>query len=183
MKFIENDNTFSLTEFELIQKYPYKKYSRAADPETGKRMYSVDGKKLPSVTTILGATKDQESIDALARWREKVGEEGAERIKNEASAMGTEMHLVIEKYIEGEGYLNLTEKGNRARKMAHTILKNLDPLSQVWGNEISLAYPEKYAGATDCVGVMNDKPTIFDWKQTNKPRGESGAQSKITLHS
>jgi len=170
MKFIENDNTFSLTEFELIQKYPYKKYSRAADPETGKRMYSVEGTKLPSVTTILGATKDQESIDALARWRERVGEEGAERIKNEASAIGTEMHLVIEKYIEGEGYLNLTEKGNRARKMAHTILKNLDPLSEVWGDEISLAYPEKYAGATDCVGVMNDKPTIFDWKQTNKPK-------------
>ena len=110
MKFIENDNTFSLTEFELIQKYPYKKYSRAADPKTGKRMYSVDGKKLPSVTTILGATKDQESIDALARWREKVGEEGAEKIKNEASAMGTEMHLVIEKYIEEIGRASCRER-------------------------------------------------------------------------
>jgi len=170
MKFIENDNSFKLTEFSLVEKYPYKTYSRAADPETGKRMYSVDGTKLPSVTTILGATKDQESIDALAKWRAKVGEEGAEKIKNEASSIGTEMHLVIEKYINGEGYLNLTEKGNRARRMAHTILKNLDPLTEVWGNEVSLAYPEKYAGATDCIGVMDGKVTLFDWKQTNKPK-------------
>ena len=170
MKFIEDDNSFKLTEFSLIEKYPYKTYSRAADPETGKRMYSVDGTKLPSVTTILGATKDQESIDALARWRAKIGEEGAEKIKNEASSIGTEMHLVIEKYINGEGYLNLTEKGNRARRMAHTILKNLGSLTEVWGNEVSLAYPEKYAGATDCIGVMDDKVTLFDWKQTNKPK-------------
>ena len=171
MIFIENieDNSFTLTELELIKKFPYKKYSRAKDPETGKRMYSVDGTKLPSVTTILGATKDKESIEALERWKQRVGEEGAERIKNEASAIGTEMHLVIEKYLEGEGYLNISEKGNRARKMAHTILKNIGGLTQVWGNEISLAYPEKYAGATDCIGVIDDKVTIFDWKQTNNP--------------
>ena len=45
MIFTENleDNSFTLTELELIEKFPYKKYSRAEDPETGKRMYSVEG--------------------------------------------------------------------------------------------------------------------------------------------
>ena len=172
MIFTDNleDNSFTLTELELIEKFPYKRYSRAEDPTTGKRMYSVDGTKLPSVTTILGATKDKESIEALERWKQRVGEEGAEKIKNDAASMGTEMHLVIEKYLEGQGYLNISEKGNRARKMAHTILKNISGLTEVWGNEISLAYPEKYAGATDCIGVIDDKVTIFDWKQTNKPK-------------
>ncbi len=147
MIFTENleDNSFTLTELELIKKFPYKRYSRAEDPKTGKRMYSVDGTKLPSVTTILGATKDKESIEALERWKQRVGEEGAEKIKNDAASMGTEMHLVIEKYLEGEGYLNISEKGNRARKMAHTILKNISGLTEVWGNEISLAFPEKFA--------------------------------------
>ena len=170
MKFIEDDNSFSLSDYKSIQKHQYKKYSRAEDPVTGKRLYAVDGTKLPSVTTILGATKDQESIEALERWKKQKGEKEADRIKNEASTVGTEMHLVIEKYIEGQGYLNLSEQGNRPRKMAHTILKNCNDITEVWGNEISLAYPEKYAGATDLVGVANGKVTLFDWKQTNKPK-------------
>jgi hypothetical protein len=69
MKFLEKENSFSLTDFKNVEKYPYKRYSRAEDPETGQRMYAVDGSKLPSVTTILGATKDQESIEALERWK------------------------------------------------------------------------------------------------------------------
>jgi hypothetical protein len=81
MKFLEKENSFSLTDFQNINKYPYKRYSRAEDPETGKRMYAVDGTKLPSVTTILGATKDQESIEALERWKKQKGADVAERIK------------------------------------------------------------------------------------------------------
>ena len=170
MKFTENESSFTLSDFKSIKKYEYKKYSRAEDPETGKRLYAVDGTKLPSVTTILGATKDQASVEALERWKKQKGEQEANRIKNEAATIGTEMHLVIEKYIEGQGYLNLSEQGNRPRKMAHTILKHCDDITEVWGNEISLAYPEKYAGATDLVGVANGKVTLFDWKQTNKPK-------------
>jgi genome maintenance exonuclease 1 len=170
MEFIEQETSFTLKDYKLIDKYPYKKYSRAEDPETGKRMYAVDGTKLPSVTTILGATKDQASIDALEKWKKDKGAAEADRIKNEASSIGTEMHLVIEKYIQGEGYLNITDKGNKARKMAHTILKNCKDITEVWGNEISLAYPEKYAGATDLVGLADGKVTLFDWKQTNKPK-------------
>jgi len=167
MKFIEEDSHIALTDYQIVNKYKYKQYSRAEDPETGKRLYAVDGTKLPSVTTILGATKDQSALDA---WKKRVGEEEANRIKNEAALIGTEMHLVIEKYIQGEGYLNLSETGAKARKMAHTILKKCNDITEVWGNEVSLAYPEKYAGATDLVAVANDKPTIFDWKQTNKPK-------------
>ena len=170
MKFTEEENSFTLSDFKSINKYKYKKYSRAEDPVTGKRLYAVDGTKLPSVTTILGATKDQASIEALERWKKQKGEKEADRIKNEASTVGTEMHLVIEKYIEGQGYLNLSEQGNRPRKMAHTILKNCADIEEVWGNEVSLAYPERYAGATDLVGVANGKVTLFDWKQTNKPK-------------
>ena len=59
MKFTEEENSFTLSDFKSINKYKYKKYSRAEDPVTGKRLYAVDGTKLPSVTTILGATKDQ----------------------------------------------------------------------------------------------------------------------------
>ena len=45
--------------------------------------------------------------------------------------------------------------------MAHEIVNNLDPLKVVWGNEVSLAYEDKWAGATDVVGLYDDKPTIL----------------------
>jgi hypothetical protein len=168
MKFIEKTvPILSLDNYEIVSKYDYQQFSRAEDPATGKRMYAVEGKRLPSVTTILSATKDQSALDA---WKKRVGAEEAERIKNEASAIGTEMHLVIEKYLQGEDYLNSSAIGNKAREMAHVVLRNCEDITEVWGNEISLAYPEKYAGATDLVAVANDKPTIFDWKQTNKPK-------------
>ena len=43
------------------------------------------GEKLPSVTTILSAVPDPGKAIALARWRERVGEEEAEKIKNDAA--------------------------------------------------------------------------------------------------
>ena len=43
-------------------------------------------------------------------------------------------------------------------------------MSEIWGSEVSLYYPEKYAGTTDLVGVYRDKPAIIDFKQSNKPK-------------
>ena len=52
-------------------------------------MYNVMGNKLPSVTTILAKTKDDEYIK---RWKAKVGYDEAERIYNHSSKRGTAMH-------------------------------------------------------------------------------------------
>ena len=52
----------------------------------GSRIYDVAGYRLPSVTTILGKTKDQKF---LKDWTAKVGEQEATRIKNVSSARGT----------------------------------------------------------------------------------------------
>ena len=45
-------------------------------------------------------------------------------------------------------------------------------INEIWGSEVSLYYPEKYAGTTDLVGVYRDKPAIIDFKQSNKPKRE-----------
>jgi genome maintenance exonuclease 1 len=53
------------------------------------RHYTIGNEKLPSVTTILSATQSQEKQDSLAKWKAKVGEIEAERVKNTAAARGT----------------------------------------------------------------------------------------------
>ena len=67
--------------------------------EHGSRSYKIQGDSLPSVTTILAKTKDQAY---LQRWKNKVGHEEAERIKNYSSKRGTSMHKFLEKHIKGK---------------------------------------------------------------------------------
>ena len=50
---------------------------------------------LPSVTTVLGQTKDQSGLD---KWRKKVGDVEADRISTLSMNRGTIMHRLIELY-------------------------------------------------------------------------------------
>ena len=137
----------------------------------GFRTYDVNEEKLPSVTTILGATKDQDAIDSINRWKAKVGEEAATRIRDQAASRGTNMHLHLERHIMGEGHLALTEEGKVAKAMADTIIaKGFNDLQEIWGSEVTLFYPNLYAGATDLVGTYDYEDSIIDFKQSNKPK-------------
>ena len=170
MRLIRDNNKFSITDLKRESKYNYKKYTR--DNDLGSRHYNVGDKKIPSVTTILSATQSEDKKAGLDAWRERVGYQEAARITSQAALRGTEMHYVLENYIDGRGYLNLSSEGAQARLMAHEIVANLGGLKEVWGNEVNLAYEDRWAGSTDVVGLYNDKPTIIDFKQSNKPKKE-----------
>ena len=149
-------------------KYNYHQGTRTTDH--GTRIYDIGGFKLPSVTTILSRTKDQAYLND---WKNKVGHEEAERIKNLSSKRGTSMHKFIEKHITGVGYDDLTEIGVQAKPMAQKIIDiGLTPVSEYYGSEVMLHYPGLYAGATDLVCMHNDMETIADFKQANKPKKE-----------
>jgi hypothetical protein len=152
------------------EKFKYIEGKQLTDHETGTRVYEVVGTKLPSVTTILGATKDQEF---LKKWKEKVGEKKAEEIKNLSSRRGTSMHKFLESYIEGVGYDDLTDIGVQAKPMAQKIIEiGLAPVDEYYGSEVTLYYPGLYAGSTDLVCRHNGIDTIIDFKQANKPKNK-----------
>ena len=137
----------------------------------GRRHYEITGEKLPSVTTILQATQSKEKQESLAKWKAKVGDNEAERVKNQAASRGTNMHLHLERYIDGKGHMDLTDEGQVAGDMAQTIIdKGLCDMSEIWGSEVTLYYPGLYAGATDLVGVFDYENSIVDFKQSNRPK-------------
>jgi genome maintenance exonuclease 1 len=143
----------------LIKKYPYTHYNRFSD--TTGRKYLVGQAKVPSVTTILSATKDKRFLE---NWRRKVGNEEADRIMRQASTIGYAYN--------GQGYYNANEEtGKQPRMMAKIILQNLK-IEEVWGNEVSLEYENQFAGTTDLVALAYGKPSIVDFKQANKPKRE-----------
>jgi ATP-dependent exoDNAse (exonuclease V) beta subunit len=137
------------------------------------RHYDVGNEKLPSVTTILAATESDEKREAISRWKAKVGEIEAERVKNTAATRGTAMHTYLEHYIAGQGLLDLTEEGVEAQRMAKVVVdKGLIDLSEIWGSECVLYYPELYAGQSDLCGIYQGRESIVDFKQSNKPKRE-----------
>ena len=134
----------------------------------GSRTYDFGGGRLPSVTTILGKTKDQQFIKD---WKAKVGEIKAEQIKNHSSKRGTSMHKFIETHITGVGYDDLSPIGVEAKPMAQKIIDvGLTPVDEYFGSEVTLYYPGLYAGSTDLVCMHNDMETIVDFKQANRPK-------------
>ena len=149
-----------------LERYNYVRVPRSDDE--GNRTYDVQGAKLPSVTTILSRTKDQ---GYLKKWKEKVGHDKAEVIKNISSKRGTSMHKYIEAYILEKGYEDMTSLGQQAKTMATKIIENaLLPVEEYFGSEVTLYYPGLYAGTTDLVCRHNDMETVADFKQANSPK-------------
>jgi len=149
-------------------KFKYIRGKQITDSDSGKRIYDINNSRLPSVTTILGATKNQQF---LKDWKARVGEEAAERIKNLSSKRGTAMHKFLESHIEGVGYDDLTEIGRQAKPMAQKIIEvGLTPVEEIHGSEVMLHYPGLYAGSTDLVCNHNGLDTIIDFKQSNRPK-------------
>ena len=139
----------------------------------GDRHYDVNDEKLPSVTTILQATQDAEKAESLKRWTQKVGEAAARRVLEQATKRGTAMHSYLETYIQGGKVLDLRDVGREASSMAETIIaKGFNDLEEIWGSEVTLFYPNLYAGATDLCGIYQGRESIVDFKQTNKPKRE-----------
>jgi len=149
----------------ITEKYKYERLQRVE--VDGKRRYAAPGHPpVASVTTILSGTKD---MSHLIAWKKRVGEKKAQEIVTEAANVGTVMHEMLEAWSLNEEYTgkNLLQ----AKMMAETVIKNVEPdIEEVWGSEVNLCYPGLYAGTTDLVGIYKGRPTIMDFKQTNRPK-------------
>jgi len=138
---------------------------------SGSRHYDIGQEKLPSVTTILAATQSEEKQQSLQRWKDRVGLDAADQIKNEAANRGTAMHAYLEDHLSGKQRVDLTPIGQEARTMAQMIVdQGLKDLNEIWGSEVTVHYPGLYAGATDVAGIYNSAESIIDFKQSNKPK-------------
>jgi genome maintenance exonuclease 1 len=150
----------------------------------GSRRYvTPDGMKLPSVTTILDATKSQESRQALHDWRKRVGVEKAQAITTEAANRGTRLHSYLERYIK-DGVI--PDRGSNpfswpSHTMAQEIIgKGLVNVDEFWGVEVGLYFPKIYAGTTDCVGIHGGQESIIDFKQSNREKKREWIEDYFT---
>ena len=151
-------------------KFTYPKSSRSL--ENGFRHYLFDNNKLPSVTSILQATKSDEDKAALENWKQRVGHVEANKIKNEASNRGSSMHLHIEMFLKNRINESFFEENEQYKKMAKEIIDKgiKGKLEEIYGMETTLHYPGKYAGTADLIGIYEGKECCVAFKQANKPK-------------
>jgi len=170
INFIFNLNTLIRDSMKWNNKFNYPKSSRSV--EDGMRKYLFGEDKLPSVTSILNATKSEEDKASLELWKQRVGEVEANKIKTEASSRGTSMHSYIEDFLRGRINESFFESNEQYKNMAKEIIEKgiKGKLEEIYGMETTLHYPEKYAGTADLVGIYQGKETIIDFKQSNKPK-------------
>jgi genome maintenance exonuclease 1 len=160
---------------------------------------TVDGELVgifPSMTTILGETKDKGGLD---EWRNRIGHEEADRISNLSMNRGTIMHRLIELYkgTKGTSAERLLELKNIASTDEEVNQFNENPLGDAWLNagwEFFMKFwnhhdeffdrveevlaAEKfiwskrgYAGTLDNVSRTYDRGVlIIDYKNSRKPK-------------
>lgn len=144
--------------------------------ETGRKYTLPDGRKYDSVTTILSHAKDK---TFLKEWRNRVGEEEANRIVKRSTSRGTKLHEACEKYLLNE----LTDmKISMLMPDVKDFFMQLKPhidknVGNVYGTEQALFSDRlKIAGRTDCIAEWQGKLSIVDYKNSIREKREDWIQ-------
>ena len=148
--------------------YEYPTLERV-DLEIGRHYLDSNKKPVPSVTTVLSGTS--KSTDALIQWRNRVGNEEAERIIRQSTDIGTAVHEAIENYLNGAYWNNFDETHDQqlAQKISTKFINDgLKGITEIWGLEVGLLLDNLYAGTADCVGMYENIPTLIDFKTAKK---------------
>jgi genome maintenance exonuclease 1 len=141
----------------------------------GKRHYITPRGTFPSVTTVLG---EKLSKDGLQAWRNRVGEEGANKISTQAAARGTAIHALAETYL-------MNDKNWKRGAMPinvdtfSRIRPHLDSnVGTIYGVEVPLWSDKlKTAGRTDLLAGWHGINSVIDFKTSRKIKKEEHIES------
>ena len=128
----------------------------------GGRYYETPtGAKYPSVTSVT-RLHNQESIQA---WKDKVGEEEANKISRRALARGNTIHSLAEKYLLNEG----DKSDDFTRSDFGQMIPYLNKINNIHCLETQLYSDHlQTAGTVDCIGEYDGKLTVIDFKTSAK---------------
>jgi len=135
-----------------------------ADTQPSGRTYiDPDGNRYPSITTVLSILSE----DSIREWRNRVGDEEANKIGHRAASRGTSVHAIIEKYLLNEDITGYLPHIRQSLENVRSILD--ENITKIYGLETPL-YSRHLgvAGRCDCVGVFDGVPSIIDFKTSRR---------------
>ena len=131
----------------------------------GKRYYTTpDGVRLPSVTTVIGA----KGKEAILKWRQRVGEEEANRVSKLSTSRGTNLHTICENYLNNDPKYLLKVMPD-ALEMFKSIKPLLNRINNIHYQEQALwSVGIGMAGRVDCIGEFDGKLSVIDFKTSKR---------------
>jgi genome maintenance exonuclease 1 len=131
----------------------------------GNRLYTLpDGKVLPSITTVLGASTKQ----AIMEWRARVGEEEANRVSAKASTRGNVVHKLCEDYLNNELDIKKIVQID-AMEMFRSIKPHLNRINNIHYQEQALwSLQLGVAGRVDCIAEYDGVLSVIDFKTSKR---------------
>jgi genome maintenance exonuclease 1 len=132
------------------------------------RGYVIGNKTYPSITTVVGIRNEE----YIQKWKEKVGQEEADRVSKRATTKGTMVHLLVEHYIENQ---LLPPCSNMLATLAfqsiQPVLKRR--LNNIVCQEVPLfSHKLRLAGRVDCIAEFDGVLSIIDFKTASKQKEE-----------
>jgi genome maintenance exonuclease 1 len=159
-------------QIQLFKRVDFDQIQLVEEMIDGKRYYGIEGgEKFPSVTTVLSNRYNPEKKEGLRKWREKVGDEEANRITRYATKRGTGMHNICERFMLNEEniYRNEMPTAIQLFKQIKDIL--VDNINEVYGNEVPLySTTLRTAGRTDVICQYNGVNSIVDFKTSGRDK-------------
>lgn len=136
--------------------------------ENGTRYYvTPSGNKYPSITTVLSAYNRK----AIFEWRQRVGNEEANKISGKASTRGTKLHKNCEDYIDNK---EPAFKTPFETVLFNSIKPTLHRINNVYAQELRMFSDHlRIAGTVDCVGEFDSKLSVIDFKTANRRKDPS----------
>lgn len=133
----------------------------------GVRYYDTpDGQKLVSITSVIS----HRNRDKFTKWRKRVGEEEANKITKKATSRGTDMHTLVEHYLNNEELPTVQPLSDLLFKQAKPDLQKINNIHAI---EQSLFSKELgIAGTVDCIAEYDGELAVIDFKTSAKPKPE-----------
>ncbi|CAK1543231.1 unnamed protein product [Leptosia nina] len=127
----------------------------------------------PSVTLILNKTMTEDSQKALEKWKkERIADMGLDEFNKfyEAQmAVGTKFHNTLKNYFtQPQTQLRIEKDVEGVWVSVSEVLKNISSPKAIESNVIHPVL--KYRGIFDAIADYEDKPTLIEWKKSDKPR-------------
>ena len=128
------------------------------------RYYTVEGRPMVSITSVTS----HYNKEIFVKWRERVGEEEANRISKRSTSRGTKVHTCIENFLWNKDVPDTDPLPKMLFTQAKKILGNIN---NIYALEKSLYSKELgVAGTVDCIAEYNGELAIIDFKTAEKPK-------------
>lgn len=161
--------------FNYVSGLPTLRPLKTEENKRGRYYVTPGGRKVPSVTTVIGYHKRA----AISEWRSRVGNEEANRISGQASGRGTRFHSMMEKYLSNEKLDKILHEDIMPdMKQCFMSFKKLaDKINNIHYLESPL-YSEtlRIAGRTDCIAEFENELSIIDFKTAKDLKKEEHIQ-------